>query len=291
MLFDKPSDFRAQGRRSLALFGMSGVWKTRIASMVREGGWFHYSVDYRIGTRYMGEHIVDNFKQEAMKSPLLRELLMSDSIYIGSNITFENLSPLSTYLGKPGNPERGGIPFDEYMRRQTEHRAAEISAMLDTNYFIERAQRVYGYNHFLCDTSGSLCEVVEPADDADPVMTALAEKSMVLYIREEADHADELAKRFDRDPKPMYYNAGFLQGVWHRYLAETEAEPDAVDPDAFIRWAYRELLAWRAPRYRAMAERWGYVATMLEIAAVRDETDFLDLTETVIARRLETAVT
>lgn len=291
MLFDKPSDFRAQGRRSLALFGMSGVGKTRIASMVREGGWFHYSVDYRIGTRYMGEHIVDNFKQEAMKSPLLRELLMSDSIYIGSNITFENLSPLSTYLGKPGNPERGGIPFDEYMRRQTEHRAAEISAMLDTNYFIERAQRVYGYNHFLCDTSGSLCEVVEPADDADPVMTALAEKSMVLYIREEADHADELAKRFDRDPKPMYYNAGFLQGVWHRYLAETEAEPDAVDPDAFIRWAYRELLAWRAPRYRAMAERWGYVATMSEIAAVRDETDFLDLTETVIARRLETAVT
>ena len=148
MLFETPTAFRAQERRSLALFGMSGVGKTRIASMVREGGWFHYSVDYRIGTRYMGEHIVDNCKQEAMKSPLLRELLMSDSIYIGSNITFENLSPLSTYLGKPGNPDKGGIPFDEYMRRQTEHRAAEISAMLDTNYFIERAQRVYGYNHF-----------------------------------------------------------------------------------------------------------------------------------------------
>jgi len=59
-----------------------------------------------------------------------------------------------------------------------------------------------------------------------------------------------------------------------------------VDPDAFIRWAYRELLAWRGPRYREMAERWGYVATMAEIAAVRDEVDFLDLTETVIARRL-----
>ena len=286
MLFDTPTAFREQAHRSVALFGMSGVGKTRIASMVREEGWFHYSVDYRIGTRYMGEHIVDNFKREAMKSPLLRELLMTDSIYIGSNITFENLSPLSTYLGKPGNPEKGGIPFEEYMRRQSEHRVAEIAAMLDTNHFIERARRVYGYDHFLCDTSGSLCEVVEPTDSDDAVMSSLSETSLVLYIREEADHADELARRFDRDPKPMYYNPGFLQGVWQRYLSETKSEPNHVDPDAFIRWAYRELLAWRGPRYRAIAARWGYTATMAEIAAVRDESDFLDLTEAVIARRL-----
>ena len=285
MLFDSPTAFRSQKRRSIALFGMSGVGKTRIASLVRDEGWFHYSVDYRIGTRYMGEHIVDNFKREAMKSPLLRELLMSDSIYIGSNITFENLSPLSTYLGKPGNPDKGGIPFEEYMRRQSEHRVAEIAAMLDTNHFIERARRVYGYDHFLCDTSGSLCEVVDPDDPVDPVMTALSEGSMILYIREEADHADELARRFDRAPKPMYYNPGFLRGAWERYLAETKAQPDDVNPDAFIRWAYRELLAWRGPRYRGIAARWGYTATMAEIAAVRDETDLLDLSETVIARR------
>ena len=291
MLFDTPAAFRAQERRSLALFGMSGVGKTRIASIVRDDGWFHYSVDYRIGTRYMGEHIVDNFKREAMKSPLLRELLMSDSIYIGSNITFENLSPLSTYLGKPGDPEKGGIPFDEYMRRQAEHRAAEIAAMQDTNPFIDRAQSVYGYRHFLCDTSGSLCEVVEPDDPEDAVMKPLSERSMILYIREEADHADELARRFDRDPKPMYYNPGFLTDAWQRYLVETGNAPEAVDPDAFIRWAYRELLAWRAPRYRAVAARWGYTATMAEIAAVRDEADFLDLTEAVIARRLGEGVT
>ena len=89
---------------------MSGLGKTRTAAMLRaDGGWFHYSVDYRIGTRYMGEHIVDNFKREAMRNPFLRELLRSDSIYIASNISFDNLSPLSTYLGKPGDPEKGGI--------------------------------------------------------------------------------------------------------------------------------------------------------------------------------------
>ena len=99
--------------------GMSGVGKTTLAEMLQKSGWFQYSVDYRIGTRYMGEHIVDNFKREAMRVPFLRELLRSDSIYIRSNITFENLSPLSTYLGKPGNPAQGGISFAEYKRRQS----------------------------------------------------------------------------------------------------------------------------------------------------------------------------
>ncbi len=285
MLFERPRAFREQKRRSLVLFGMSGVGKTRIASLLRDDDWFHYSVDYRIGTRYMGEHIVDNFKTEAMKSPLLRELLMSDSIYIASNITFHNLSPLSTYLGKPGDPARGGIAFEEYVRRQREHREAEANAMLDTAHFLERAKRVYGYDHFLCDTSGSLCEVVEPDDPDDPVMRSLAEQSMIVYIREEDAHTEELAKRFDSDPKPMYYNEGFLRETWARYLTESGATPEEVDPDAFIRWAYRQVLTWRGPRYRGIADRWGYTATMAEIAAVRDEADLMDLSEVLIARR------
>ena len=64
----------------------------------------------------MGEHIADSFKAEAMGVPYLAELLRSDSIYIASNITFDNLAPLSMYLGKPGDPAKGGLPFDEYMR-------------------------------------------------------------------------------------------------------------------------------------------------------------------------------
>ena len=41
---------------------MSGLGKTHVSNMLRRtGGWFHYSIDYRIGTRYMGEYIVDNF--------------------------------------------------------------------------------------------------------------------------------------------------------------------------------------------------------------------------------------
>ena len=52
--------------------------RTSPTCSARSGGWFHYSVDYRIGTRYLGEHIVDNFKREAMRQPLLRELLLTE---------------------------------------------------------------------------------------------------------------------------------------------------------------------------------------------------------------------
>src|SRR5690606_19959059 len=123
-------------RKAVALFGMSGLGKTTIARVLRHrGGWFHYSVDYRIGTRYMGECIADDFKRAAMQVPFLRDLLLSDSVHIESKLTFENLAPLSTYLGKPGDPAKGGIPFEEYVRRQRQHREAEISAMLDTLHF------------------------------------------------------------------------------------------------------------------------------------------------------------
>jgi hypothetical protein len=47
------------------------------------------------------------------------------------------------------------------MKRQDQHRAAE-TATLDTARFMERAEEIYGYPNFVCDTSGSICEVVEP---------------------------------------------------------------------------------------------------------------------------------
>ena len=119
MIYQTPQDWRAAPRKHVLLFGMSGLGKTHVSNILRaEGHWFHYSIDYRIGTRYMGELIVDNAKREAMKVPFLRDLLRTDSIYIGSNITFNNLTPVASYLGKPGDPALGGLPMDVYRERQ-----------------------------------------------------------------------------------------------------------------------------------------------------------------------------
>jgi hypothetical protein len=271
---------RASAHRVM-LFGMSGLGKTHLAKALRDGGdWFHYSVDYRIGTRYMNEYIADNFKREAMKVPLLRELLLSDSVYINSNITFDNLAPLSTYLGKPGNPDKGGLPFAEYMTRQEQHRAAEIAALQDTIPFIARAENIYGYQNFVCDTGGSICEVIDPYDPQDSLMTALAAHVLPVWIEGTDAHTEQLIRRFDRAPKPMYYQPEFLQSAWADYLAQTNQSETQVDPDAFVRWTYARALAHRAPRYRAMAETWGVTVTAEEVARVTDCDSFTALIAT-----------
>ncbi len=284
MLYDKAQSWRSAARKRVLLFGMSGLGKTHVSNMLRAaGGWFHYSVDYRIGTRYMGEHIADNFKREAMKVPLLRELLMTDSVYIASNITFDNLAPLSTYLGKPGDPAKGGLPFADYMKRQEQHREAEIAAMLDTQRFISRAEEIYGYPNFVCDTSGSICEVVDPSDPSDPVLTALASNLLLVWIEGSEAHTAELVRRFDRAPKPMYYQPAFLHAAWNEYLATNGLREDEVDPDTFVRWTYARALAHRQPRYAAMADNWGIRIRAEDVARLRTAADFEDLIAAAIA--------
>ena len=283
MIYKTADDYLNAPRKAVALFGMSGLGKTYLANILRGGGqWFHYSVDYRIGTRYMGEHIADNFKAAAMQVPFLRELLMSDSVYIASNLTFENLAPLSTYLGKPGDPAKGGIPFEEYLRRQRLHRTAEIASMLDTVPFMERAHGIYGYPHFLCDTSGSLCEVVDPAAPDDEVLSVISRHMLLVQIRGTEADAEKLAARFDQAPKPMYYPEAFLVESWEAYLAEKGVTEDKVDPDDFIRWGFRRLLTHRLPRYDAISDRWGISVAAADVAKIRSPADF----DTLIAETL-----
>ena len=270
--------------KPIAVMGMSGVGKTRIGAMLRrEANWFHYSVDYRIGTRYLGEAIVDEFKREAMKAPLLRDMLLSDSIYISSNITFENLAPLSTWLGKPGDPARGGIAFAEYLRRQRLHREAEIAALLDTRLFVDKAKSIYGYDHFICDTGGSICEIVDPDDKCDRVLKALSESCLIVFIAGDDRHAQALKARFAKAPKPMYYNEAFLKRIWADYLSAKNVAEDKVDPDDFIRWGFAQLIDWRRPRYEAIARNWGVTVSAREIEKATTPAAFLSLVEKAVA--------
>ncbi|MFA3915492.1 ATPase [Ruegeria hyattellae] len=284
MLYSSAQDWRDAPRKKVLFFGMSGLGKTHLSNILRSGGnWFHYSIDYRIGTRYMGEYITDNAKAQAMKVPFLRDLLLSDSIYIGSNISFQNLTPVSAYLGKPGNPDLGGLAITEYRRRQEQFRQAEIHALLDTPYFIDRAERLYGYPNFICDTGGSICEWVDPDDPKDHVLSELAKDTLMIWLKGDEAHTDELIRRFDKDPKPMSYQAEFLTEMWEGYLSEQGCAPDAVDPNAFVRWTYAKALAHRQPRYEAMARNWGLTLTTNQVATVRDAMDF----EALIASSLQ----
>ena len=278
MRFSTGKEFLNWPHKAVTVLGMSGVGKTTFAQLLQEHEWFHYSVDYRIGTKYMDEHIADNFKREAMKNPFLRELLRTDSIYIRSNITFDNLAPLSTYLGKPGNPAKGGIPFAEYKRRQAEHREAEIRSLQDVPDFIRRARDVYQYEHFICDSGGSLCEVVDPDNPDDPVLRTLADNTLLLYIEGTPEHTAMLVERFRKYPKPMYYQPAFLDAKWAEYKALNKIRADDdVDPDGFAVWGFEQLLHHRIPLYGKIANNFGYTVRMRDVPTVTSDGDFLNL--------------
>ena len=282
-MYRSAAEWCAAKKKRILLLGMSGLGKTYVSNMLRgSGNWFHYSIDYRIGTHYMGEFITDSFKKKAMKVPYLRNLLLSDSIYIASNITFDNLAPLSTYLGKPGDESKGGLSFDEYVRRQEQHRRAEIAALLDTPHFVDRAEEIYGYENFVCDSGGSICEVVDPDNPDDPVLKCLSETVLLCWIEESDAHCKNLIERFDRAPKPMYYEPEFLNSKWAQYLDQKGWSENEVDPDDFVRWTYAQALAHRHPRYEGIS-KWGIKVRAEDVAALKAPTDF----ENLVARALE----
>ena len=286
MIFDDADQFANSTDHAITVFGMSGAGKTRLAAQLREHEWFHYSVDYRIGTRHMGEFIVDNFKREAMKVPFLHDLLITDSIFISSNITFNNLDPLSTYLGTPGDPERGGLSLAEYQHRQEQHRVAEISALKDVPYFIERAKALYGYDNFIADTGGSLIEVIDTDNPEDEVIKVLTKHTALLYIRGTKDDAQQLIERYKKAPKPMYYRPELLVSKWAEYKQNHNIRHDNdVDPADFAAWGFEAILYDRLPRYQALADKYGYCVDATDIATIRDGRDFLNLMRKAIAER------
>ncbi len=284
MLYSSAQAWRDAPTKRVLFFGMSGLGKTYISNILRSSGqWFHYSIDYRIGTRYMGEYIADNAKAEAMKVAFLRELLLNDSINISPNITFENLNAVAAYLGMPGDPSKGGLAIEEYRRRQEQFRRSEIEALLDTSYFIDRSDRIYGYPHFICDTGGSICEWVEANAEDDALLTELSRHTLLIWIKGSDSHTQELIRRFDRAPKPMAYQPQFLSRVWEDFLSDNNIEEDEVDPRAFLRWTYAQALAHRQPRYQAMADKWGITVTADQISEVKSTADF----EALISSALE----
>jgi hypothetical protein len=277
MLYPDAKSWRAAPRKSVLFFGMSGLGKTHVSKLlVQQGGWFHYSADYRIGTSGMYGHIKDNLIAHAMKEPFLAEMLRSDAIYLEPNVHDHDLSAVAAYLGKPGDPARGGLPFAEYTRRQNQFRSAEIAALADTPYFMERAKNLYGYPNFICDTGGSICEWIDPEDDNDPILRQLVDQCLLVWIKGDDAHSQELVRRFDRAPKPMAYQPEFLARVWDTYLSENNMQEADVDPDTFIRWTYEQALTHRQPRYAAMA-RHGVTVTADDIHSVTNAQDFEDL--------------
>ncbi len=267
------NEFINSQHKRLTLLGMSGVGKTHLAKLLsKNDDYFHYSGDYRIGAQYLNNDILDNIKSCIKQDEKLKELLENDSISVQNHITFDNLSVVASFLGKVGNPELGGLPIAEFMRRQALFNQAESNTMLDVPGFIAKAER-QGVANFINDAGGSLCEL-----DNENIYKTLAEHTIILYIRASKSNENTLIERAQTHPKPMYYQARFLQEQLAIYLAENKLTYVAqINPDAFIRWIFPRLLEHRKPKYERIAQQYGYTIDSEDLYQCRHADEVLEL--------------
>jgi hypothetical protein len=259
--------------KRITLLAMSGAGKTTLANKLPKAKWFHYSGDYRIGTKYLEEPILDNIKREAMQVPFLRNLLLSDSIHISNKLTVDNLAPVSSFLGKLGKPELNGLSLQEFKRRQKLHHQAEVAAMNDVPEFIEKAEDIYGYKHFINDAGGSVCEL-----DSQAVLDTLAQHTLIIYIKIPPALEQTIIGRAKTDPKPLYYREDFLEQKLAEFIQlKNYSSSASIPPDEFVSWVFPELFKSRIPRYQAIADQYGYTIDANDAAQVCNEDDFIRL--------------
>ncbi len=275
-----PQEFLDWPSKRITLLAMSGAGKTTLANKLPKAKWFHYSGDYRIGTKYLREPILDNIKRQAMSVPFLRELLLSDSIYISNKITVDNLAPVSTFLSKVGDPDKGGLSLQEFKRRQFLHHQAEVAAMNDVPEFIHKAEDIYGYHHFINDAGGSVCELDNPK-----VLKTLAQNTLIIYIKIPPTLEQTIIGRAKTDPKPLYYREAFLDEKLTQFMQlKNYASTDIMPPDEFVSWVFPELFKSRLPRYQSIADQYGYTVDANDVANVKNEADFIRLITDALAK-------
>ncbi len=212
-----------------------------------------------------------------MEIDFLRDLLRSDSIYIGSAMTFDNLQLMSKYLGMIGSSGHGGLSREEFFCRQRLHREAEVNAMLDVAQFVRKAQTIYGYEHFVNDSSGSVCEL-----NNDSVIRHLDENTLIVYIKPDSELEQEVICRQVEHPKPLYYDENYLVRKLDEYLAlERLSTVDDIHPESFVRWIFPQLVEFRRAKYEKIAEL-GCSVRARDMESVRDEDDFIELVCSVL---------
>jgi len=246
-------EFRGEKNKRLTLLGMSGVGKTRLAKLIGEnGGWYHFSGDYHIGATYLKDEIINNITKKMKQDPWLQNLLDNQSISVNSQVTFDNLEPISAFLGKVGNPEEGGLAIDEFIRRQSLFLEAEINAMYDVPSFIKQSQQS-GYDNFINDAGGSLCELEDKK-----LYQLLAKNTLIVYIKTNKEAERVLIERSKNQPKPVYYHPDFFASALQSYLEKNSLDYVAqINPDTFARWVFPRLVEDRLEKYQVLADQYG----------------------------------
>ena len=249
--------------KRFALLGMSGLGKTFISrTLVQQDNWLHYSVDYEIGKiLFKNQH---------------KNLL--DGFEIG------NLTNLSNFLGKPGSPSMGGISFSEYLTRQQLHRDAEIKATLKASSLVEGSPAL---SHLVCDTSGSICELVNPSDENDAILSALSKNFLIICLEAPESMYQVLIDRFLAKPKPMYYEENFLHSLWRSFKNDNSNINNQINPDDFMIYGFKALIKRRKAIFDSISKNWGISLNFEQLRVVKSEADLVEAIKFEIGSKIK----
>ncbi len=245
----KKSDFEKIDQKVITLMGMSGVGKTHLSLLMSKAGWTHYSCDYEIGVDFLSDDIED-----VLGEP--------------NQITADDLSQLSRYVGRLGNPEKGGLPYDEFKRRQQEYLKAECASLRQLKKVVAKSTQ-----NVINDSTGSLCEIGD-----DVLLDMIDEHSLIVYLKANEEQEQQVLKRAQEYPKPLFYSPERFEAWVAEFLnGKNLSSSDQIDRDEFSRWVFPKLFENRLPKYQAIADKYGVTIQSAEFHNVTNEKEFLNV--------------
>ncbi len=236
--------------KCISFIGMSGIGKSHNAAiMEHQAGWYHFSVDYLIGNYYLADQILNH-----------------------DQVTKEDITPITNFLGLMGNPDKGGTDYKSFRRRQRLYHDAEVLASQALPEFI-RIAKEQNFPGLINDTAGSFVEL-----NYDELPEIIAEHSLIVYI--EASDADKNAifERAKSSPKPLMYPEALLKNHIEKFMADKGLESDVqIDPKEFFDYIFPLLFEQRLPKYKAVADKYGCTVSSDDIKSVQSPHDFMSL--------------
>lgn len=218
-------EFRKSPQKAITFLGMSGAGKTHLACQLEAWGWMNYSCDYEIGSKYM-----------------------KDALQGGGAFSSANIEALATYLGKLGDPAKGGHPRALFEERQRAYYNAEVQAVSHMREALADTEK-----HFVHDSTGSLCEIED-----DALIDDIGQKTLFVYLKISPEQENIVLDRAQKYPKPLFFPKDFLAEKVEEYLALHDMRhAEDMDPDAFARWVFPHLFEARKPKYQRLADQYG----------------------------------